>query len=152
MGAETQNENGSASTQIELRICANPEYLGVVRMAVRQVATTVGMAKDKTESVTLAVVEALTNVIRHGYGGPCDKPIIVKLSKVQSGEKNKPALEILIRDFGRQVDVGLIEGRDLDEIRPGGLGVHIIQSVMDEIEFSHADDCGMKLRMVEYIT
>ena len=135
MGAEAQNENGLAIAQIELRICAKPEYLGVVRMAVRQVAASAGMARDKAESVTLAVVEALTNVIRHGYGGPCDKPIIVKLSKVQSGEANKPALEILIRDFGRQVDVELMEGRDLDEIRPGGLGVHIIQSVMDEIEF-----------------
>jgi anti-sigma regulatory factor (Ser/Thr protein kinase) len=98
------------------------------------------------------VEEALTNIIRHSYGGPCDKPIVVKLNKIGYGDKNAPALEIVIRDFGKQVDPESIKGRDLAEFRPGGVGVHIMRSVMDEIEFSPADDCGMQLRMVKYIT
>ena len=151
MSVEMQKQDSIAKTQIELRICANPEYLGVVRTAVRQVTGVIGMAEDKSESVTLAVVEALTNVIRHSYGGPCEKSIIVKLSKIESCDKNKSGLEITIRDFGKQVEPEKIKGRDLNDIRPGGLGVHIIQSVMDEIEFSCADECGMQLRMVKYL-
>jgi anti-sigma regulatory factor (Ser/Thr protein kinase) len=102
--------------------------------------------------VALAVEEALTNIIRHSYGGPCDKPIIMKLSKIDPYEENKSALEIAIRDFGRQVDPESIKVGQLDELGLGGRGVHIIRSVMDEIEFSRADDCGMRLRMLKYIT
>ena len=152
MGADLQGEDDSGSTQIELRMRANPKYLHVVRAAVRRVAAAVGMAGNKPEQVALAVVEALTNIIRHAYGGPCDKPIIVKLSKVEGSEQNRSALEILIRDFGKPVDVRQIEGRDLGEVRPGGLGVHIIKSVMDEIEFSQAEEGGMRVRMVKYLS
>ena len=132
-------------------MCANPEYLSVARTAVRTVLKVVGLEDENDEAITVAVVEALTNVIKHSYEGPCEKPIFMKLSKIDCGGKNKPALEILIRDFGKQVDPENIKPRDLDEIRPGGLGVHIIQSVMDEVEFSHAQACGMQLRMVKYI-
>ena len=152
MKVETRQQQSVADTQIELRICANSDYLVVARTAVRCVAGALGMEEDKAESVTLAVVEAITNVIRHSYGGPCDKPIIVSLNKVCSGPDNKPALEIVIRDFGKQIDPKEIKGRDLDDVRPGGLGVHIIQSVMDEMEYLRADDCGMRLRMVKFIT
>ncbi|MHC4455884.1 MAG: ATP-binding protein [Planctomycetota bacterium] len=151
MNTDTKKQENSTNTQIELRICANPEYLSVARTAVRQVVQVLGLEEDKGEPITLAVVEALTNVIRHSYGGPCEKPIIIKLNKIEHGNKNKPALEIVIRDFGKQVDPKGIKGRDLAELSPGGVGVHIIRSVMDEIEFSNADDCGMQLRMVKYI-
>jgi len=110
-----------------------------------------GLEEDKCELVALGVEEALTNVIRHSYGGPCDKPIIVKLSRIERYDKNGPALEIAIRDFGRQVDPKKIKAEDPGELRPGGRGVHIMESVMDEIEFSRADDCGMELRMVRCI-
>ena len=151
MSVKIQKQDSSTKVQIELCICANPEYLGVVRMAIRQVARVAGMAEDKSELVTLAVVEALTNVIRHSYGGPCDKPIIIKLGKIDGYHENKPALEITIRDFGKFVEAENMKSRDLKEVKPGGLGVHIIQSVIDEIEFSRAKDCGTLLRMVKYI-
>jgi anti-sigma regulatory factor (Ser/Thr protein kinase) len=152
MSTDTKKQQSCTDTQIELQICANPEYLSVARTAVRQVTKVVGLKEDKNESVALAVEEALTNVIRHSYGGPCDKPIIVKLRKVGYGDQNKSALEIVIRDFGRQVDPESIKGRDLGELETGGFGVHIIYSVMDDVRFCPANDCGMELRMVKYIT
>ena len=133
-------------------MCANPKYLCVARTVVRQVVHIVGLREDKSELVALAVEEALTNIIRHSYGGPCDKPIIMKLSKVDRYDKNKPALEIAIRDFGKQVDPRAIKVGEPDELRSSGRGMHIMESVMDEIEFSRADDCGMQLRMVKCIT
>ena len=139
------------NSQIELRILANPNYLCVVRTAVRQTAGIFGFQEDKAESITLAVVESLTNIIRHSYGEPSDKPIIVGLNKIYYGEENRSAIEIVIRDFGKQVDAETIKSRDLDDLRPGGVGVHIIHSVMDEVEFSHANGCGMQLRLVKIV-
>ena len=141
----------STNSQIELRILADPNYLCVVRTVVRQTAGVFGFQEDKAESITLAVVEALTNIIRHSYGGPCDKPIIVGLNKICYGEENISAIEIVVRDFGKQVDVETIKSRDLDELTPGGVGVHIIHSVMDEVEFSHTNDGGMQLRLVKVV-
>ena len=145
-----QEQQNIVNSEITLNIRANPEYLSVARAAVRAVTGAIGMDKEEAESITVAAVEAITNVIKHSYGGPCEKPIVVKLGKIKCNEKTD-ALEILIRDFGKQVDPENIKSRDLDEIRPGGLGVHIMQSAMDEVEFTPAGDCGMQLRMVKYL-
>ncbi|MEE8380070.1 MAG: ATP-binding protein [Gammaproteobacteria bacterium] len=151
MKTDTKNQKSSIDTKIELRMCADPDYLHVLRTAVHDVAQVIGLQEGEIEPTTLAVVEALTNVIRHSYGGPCDKPVIVKLSRLSYNDGERTALEIVIRDFGKQVDPASIKGRDLDELRPGGVGVHIMNTVMDEVGFTRADDCGMQLRMVKYV-
>ncbi len=143
--------NHNNTPEIELHIMANPDYLAIARMAVRTVAGQLGMDEEKSEPIILAVVEALTNVIRHGYGGPCREQIIIQISRIIAGRQKKPALEIYIRDFGAQVELQHIRSRDLDDVKPGGLGVHIIESIMDENQYSHAPNKGMQLRMVKYI-
>jgi anti-sigma regulatory factor (Ser/Thr protein kinase) len=150
LNTNTKEQVSSMDTGIELRMSANPEYLCIARVMVRRVAKVVGL-DNKDDLLTLAVEEALTNIIRHGYGGPCDKPIIVKCNKIEQSSENKAALEIVIRDFGKQVDPESIKARDLSELKPGGFGVHIIYLAMDEVEFARAGDCGMQLRMVKYI-
>jgi len=151
MKTNVKNQKSFTDTKIELRMCANPDYLRVARTATHDVAQAIGLKDNEIETITLAVVEALTNVIRHSYGGPCDKPIIVKLNKINYPDVKKAGLEIVIRDFGKQVEPENIKGRDLDELEPGGVGVHIIHTAMDEVEFTRGDDCGMQLRMVKYL-
>jgi anti-sigma regulatory factor (Ser/Thr protein kinase) len=58
---------------------------------------------------------------------------------------------IAIEDEARQVDPALIKSRDLEDIRPGGLGVFIIQSVMDAVAYQHRDTGGMRLMMAKRI-
>ncbi|MBN2210839.1 MAG: ATP-binding protein [Sedimentisphaerales bacterium] len=135
---------------IEVRICAEPAYLSVVRCAVRQAAKLAGLDEKGVDSVTLAIDEALTNVIRHSYGGPCTKPIIVRICQQQLPEG--PAVEFIVRDYGKTVDPAKICSRNLDDVRPGGLGVHIIKSVMDIVEYiPQQDGQGMLLRMAKYL-
>ena len=45
------------------------------------------------------------------------------------------ALEVHLMDFADPVDPTKIKSRDLSEIRPGGLGVHLIKSVCDDASF-----------------
>lgn len=151
MKTDLKNQKSFTDTKIELRMCANPDYLRVARTATHDVAQVIGFEENEIETITLAVVEAITNVIRHSYGGPCDKPIIVKFNKINYPDVKKAGLEVVIRDFGKQVDPENIKGRDLDELRPGGVGVHIMHTAMDEVEFTRGDDCGMQLRMVKYV-
>ena len=137
--------------QIEMQISADPANLSVVRAAVRAALQQTALAEKNIDGVILALDEALANCIRHGYGGPCDSPIALTIIRREDQAGRAVALEFLLRDFGKQVDPATIRSRDLDEIRPGGLGVHIIQSVMDEVEYSCADGGGMILRMVKYV-
>ena len=140
-----------SKNQIELRINADPFYLCIARKAVQRMAELVGMNEQNSDSLILAVDEALTNVIQHGYGGACEQRIIIKLRQIASDRKEPTGLEVIIRDFGQQVDPKTISGRDLDDIRPGGLGIHIIRSVMDKVEYTPQPQGGMQLRMVKYV-
>ncbi len=56
---------------------------------------------------------------------------------------------IVIEDRAKQVDPGSIQSRDLDDIRPGGLGVYIMREVMDEVVFEQREGGGMRLRMLK---
>jgi anti-sigma regulatory factor (Ser/Thr protein kinase) len=134
---------------VKLHIGAYPEYLCIARVVLRKCCEIAGMVEHDIDSVTLALDEALTNVIRHSYGGPCEKPIIIEMKKTGVADEKSAKMEITIRDFGKQVDPASIKSRDLDDIRPGGLGVHIIRSVMDEVQYAQAVGAGMQLRMVK---
>ena len=102
MKTNVKKQKSSTDTKIELRMCANPDYLRVARTATRDVAQEIGLKDDEIEKVILAVVEALTNVIRHSYGGPCDEPIVVKFNKISCPDVKKVGMEIVIRDYERK--------------------------------------------------
>lgn len=65
------------------------------------------------------------------------------------------ALRIVLEDEAEQVDPATIKSRDLEEVRPGGLGVHIIKSVMDEVKYERREGVGglggvgMRLTMIK---
>lgn len=136
---------------VEMRIPARAECLCVVRSAFQKMAEVAGFCCEEGERLTLALEEALTNAIRHSYGGPCEQPIVVTMRWRVGQASAGDALEVVVRDFGKQVDPASIKGRDLDEVKPGGLGVHIIKSLMDEVEYSRGEERGMQLRMVKYV-
>ena len=55
-------------------------------------------------------------------------------------------------DPGMQIDPAQVQPRDLDDVRPGGLGTHLIREVMDAADFVEAPPgCGNLLRMVKRI-
>ena len=59
-------------------------------------------------------------------------------------------LQIAVRDFAPSVDPARIRPRPLDELRPGGLGTHLIRSAMDHTEFCKPPSGpGNLLRMVK---
>jgi anti-sigma regulatory factor (Ser/Thr protein kinase) len=61
-------------------------------------------------------------------------------------------IRVIISDRAPQVDPHTIVGRNLDDIRPGGLGTHIMKTIMDEVEYTHRQGGGMTLRMFKMKT
>lgn len=132
---------------IELRLVSDPRYLCVARQVVSTMLDRLGADESVCGQVSLAVDEAISNVIRHGYDGRTDQPIWLKLSPMRDGESS--CIRIVVDDRAKQVPADQIAGRDLEDIRPGGLGVHIIRQVMDRVDYASGPEGGMRLTMVK---
>jgi len=148
--------------EIRLELKSNPLYLSGAREMVAAVARRLGFTDEACGQIALAVDEALCNVIRHGYDKAPDKPIWISLWPLgQLGldepcgccavapDANVDALRIIIDDEAKQVDPAVIKSRNLDDVRPGGLGVHIIKAVMDEVSYEQRSPAGMRLTMTK---
>jgi sigma-B regulation protein RsbU (phosphoserine phosphatase) len=129
---------------LERRFPARPGELAAVRAAVREAVEACGGEAQAAADVVMAVDEACQNIIRHGYGEEHDGPIELRI------ERGEDALVISLIDWAPEVDPEQVRPRDLDDVRPGGLGTHLMHEVMDEVEFRKPPaDCGNLLRMVK---
>jgi len=124
---------------------ARPEALAAIRAAVAAALAGLGVGGALVESCVLAVDEACQNIIRHAYkGGEGD----IVLHVAREGE----AILIRLMDFAPPVDPAKIVSRPLDDVRPGGLGTHLMRSVMDSVEFrTPPTGIGNLLEMVKRI-
>lgn len=132
---------------IKLSISSTPQHLRVVRAAAEALCRAIGFDEQSATHVVLSVDEALTNVIRHAYCGAEDQPVDIELAALDASQGE--GLRICIRDYGREVDPSEIRSRDLDDVRPGGLGVHIINECMDHMEYRRAEGGGTMLTMIK---
>ena len=143
------NGASSESAHIRVELLSNPQYLSGVRELVAGVAKRLGFNDLGCSQVALAIDEALCNVIRHGYDRATDRPIWVSIWPIEG--EDEVGMRIVIEDEARQVDPGVIRSRDLDDVRPGGLGVHIIGEVMDEVTYERREPQGMRLTLVKRV-
>jgi len=125
-----------------LEINSDPSELKKVREKV-EVFCKENQIKVNLLEIKLAIDEALQNIIRHAYKLDKTKKITIKLEKI-SGDSFKAE----IRDFGEQVPIDQIKHRALDDIKPGGLGVHFIKSISKEMTYEHKDEAGTLLTLV----
>jgi anti-sigma regulatory factor (Ser/Thr protein kinase) len=134
---------------IAIGIKSLPGHLPIVRAAAEKACELVGFDDDTRNRVVLSLDEALTNVIRHAYGGAGDQPIEIELTPL--GDAAPEGLQIRLRDYGRTVDSSRIRPRDLEDVRPGGLGVHIMKECMDSVEYAAAEGGGTVLTMIKRV-
>jgi anti-sigma regulatory factor (Ser/Thr protein kinase) len=83
--------------------------------------------------IVLAADEAVTNIMRHTYQGAPDK--LIELS----GEIAGGHLHLRLRDKGAPVDFASLKGRDLEDIKPGGLGLHLLKTIFTVVEHKQLD-------------
>jgi anti-sigma regulatory factor (Ser/Thr protein kinase) len=126
--------------------------LCVVRNALGQLAETLGFSEAECRAIVLAVDEAMTNIIRHAYRGDSEQPIEASFHRIHAPRDGQSvdALEILLEDRGVTVDPEKMCGRALEDVRPGGLGLHFIRESMDKVEFSRSWGKN-QLRLVKFL-
>ncbi|MGV6814954.1 MAG: ATP-binding protein [Phycisphaerales bacterium] len=135
--------------EIELKLISDPMYLCGARELVASIARRIGFDDMDCSKISLAVDEALANIIRHGYDRAFDKPIWIGINPIKPTSDSIGGIEIIIEDEAKQVDPSNMKGRDLEDVKPGGLGVHIISEVMDDVVYQKRDTVGMRLIMTK---
>jgi anti-sigma regulatory factor (Ser/Thr protein kinase) len=127
-----------------ITIPSHPKYLSVVRDVSVRMSQLHGLPAAEAEDIRLAVDEACSNVIKHAYEGDTGKRIVVRFRIAR--EK----LEVMIEDNGK-VHPECMEGRSLEDVRPGGLGVHLIRRAFDVVAFDEKKKKGNRLILTRYI-
>lgn len=117
-----------------MRFRASSDQLFGVRELVRETLGTRGCDRSEVDSVVLAVDEACANIIRHAYGA-CGVGDIVIQILVQGND-----CVIRLRDYARPVDPEALCCQPPRELSPGGLGMFLIEKIMDRYAFAEAAD------------
>lgn len=134
----------SGPLDLQLRLPSDPRLLAVVRRTVSEFAAVFGFRDDQCRSITLAVDEALTNIIRHAYRNRCDQEIEIRF------QAHRDCLEFTFLDRGEPVDRSKWCAQPLDAVALGGRGTHLIRQIMDEVCYERVSGEN-RLRLKKYL-
>ena len=118
---------------VELEIPSAPEYVGIVRQAVEGIARRMCFDVTQVEDLKLAVGEACTNAVKYGHNHDGASSVMIRC--VVCCE----ALVVEVRNkVHESASLEVPDQPDLD--KEGGLGLYIMQQLVDEVDLSWETD------------
>ena len=129
---------------IELEFPCSSEFVSVPRKAIEGLAKRLGLSFQDTQDLKLAIGEACTNAIKFSDES---KPSVRVFYRVTDGR-----LEIEVHNKGKAFDKSYCQNPvDRGELPEGGLGLYLINNVMDElnIECSCGENCVTMVKQLK---
>ncbi|MEW6556847.1 MAG: ATP-binding protein [Elusimicrobiota bacterium] len=130
--------------QIEFTVLSQPKELYTVFEYLTQFGKEINCPVETMLDIKLCIDEAFANIIKHAYQDKQDGKIYFLITVPDD------RIEIIIRDFGKKIDPETIKPRDLDDLKPHGLGVLLIHRLMDKVEYNFANPDFNELKLVKY--
>jgi serine/threonine-protein kinase RsbW len=144
MSAHAHPEAGIGTPRVRLTIPAKPEYITLVRLALSGLSGLRPLSEETLSDMKLAVTEACTNSVRHGYQDGGGKVEILY-------ELQPDRLVVEVADDGPGFDASG-DRPTKENLAEGGLGIAIIKAVSDEFESGErSDGRGSRLRFVKLL-
>jgi serine/threonine-protein kinase RsbW len=103
--------------------------LALMRGWVRDFLNGYAFSERERLLMVLGVDEACTNIIRYAYRLRDDQLIALSMEGLRT------CVRMRLRDYGEQVLPHAMKGRSHDMIKPGGLGLYLIRSAFDEVDY-----------------
>jgi|ERR1041384_1133761 serine/threonine-protein kinase RsbW len=132
-----------------LHIQSQTGKLNLVRHFVFEAALKFGFDEESASKIMLAVDEACTNVIKHAYEFAPTRDI--ELEVVTHDRQ----FEVVILHTGKPFDPDSVTTPDmkkyLSQFRRGGLGMHLMRSLMDNVEYKAGPDGRNEVHLVKYL-
>jgi anti-sigma regulatory factor (Ser/Thr protein kinase) len=128
---------------------SSSDVLKDVRDQVRDICEKQKINKSIMENIVLAVNEACMNIIQHGYNNNPDNEFSILVSLSETNKKKELVIKLV--DHAKKIDPSKIKSRALDDVKPGGIGVHIIHKLMDSamyLDDEHNNGNTLELRKI----
>ena len=145
----TSSSDKTTNSSIELRLPSRLGYEKVAMHTAASVARLMVFAEERVEDLKTAVAEACINAIEHG--NKLDDSLSVGV--ILSMDAN--SLEVKVTDTGEDPQ-GKTEAPDIDKKMHGeeearGMGMFLIQALVDEAEWVSSPPAGSYARMVIHL-
>ncbi|MEF3305196.1 anti-sigma B factor RsbW [Paenibacillus sp. GYB003] len=118
---------------VTLRVPATADYVDLVRLTLYGIASKLGFLYEDIEDMKVAVSEACNNAVLHAYDEAGHMEIRFRIAP--------DALTIVVKDEGRSFDVSSelqtvppTRGKTIEQLEAGGLGLYLMQALMDEVD------------------
>ena len=132
------------SKTLRLQFPSDPKFLSVLRAVIGSVAEIAEISEKETGMLKLAIVEAVTNIIRHSLKNEFDHTIEFDLVLAET------ELQFVLRDDGEAADgVFDIQPPAPSPNQPGGAGLCLIHECMDKILYERLPNNLNQLRLVK---
>jgi stage II sporulation protein AB (anti-sigma F factor) len=132
-----------------VHIQSKGENAGLARAMVAAFASQEeGATINDLEELKIAVSEAVSNSIIHGYGNREDQTIVLRAGLVNGG------VHVSVEDTGIGIDdiAKAMEPSYSRDPERMGLGFAFMKSFTDELEVESTPGCGVVVRMVKYFS
>ncbi len=168
-GAAADDVAAENKASIEIHIPSSTEYVRVVRLAVTGVASRMPFSYDDVEDIKLAVSEACNNAILHAanasntpaandqaHPDASVAPPTVGIVLTPWADR----LEITVADEGRVPPPGIAPQASnalpasqsaVEELQEGGMGLFLMQALMDHVEHHTGAESNTLVRLVKYV-
>lgn len=112
-----------------------PSELGSIRRNITKSCSLLSYTKEETNLIVLAIDEACSNIMRYAYKNCTDGEILVEVSKTED------QVVIKLHDYAKKASDDCIKIKPSSPLKPGGLGLSLINEVMDSVQFIHTGKC-----------
>jgi serine/threonine-protein kinase RsbW len=133
-----------------LHILSQTGKLNIVRRFILEAALRFGFDEESASKIMLAVDEACTNIIKHSYEFATTKGIDLEILT------RDRQFEVVIIHRGKPFDPDSVKTPDMkmyfSQFRRGGLGIHLMRSLMDKVEYKSFADNRNEVHLVKFLT
>lgn len=137
---------------VKMSIPADANYMDLVRGCLLGIASKLGFSYEDIEDMKVAVSEACSNAVIHGRkpDGSAAGDIDIQF------EFDDAALFISVINYGipfahlnARLEATGIQGDNPEELRVGGLGIYLMEALMDEVHMS-SDENQTEVKLMKY--
>ncbi|MDD8013835.1 MAG: ATP-binding protein [Acidobacteriota bacterium] len=119
-----------------ITILSQTQLLKMVVELTRHISTLFQFPVAEAQKISLAIDEAVTNVIKHSYANKSDRPLTIEYYAAPAGIR----IRILYRGLPPDIsDEEVNIGRMIKKKRKGGLGVKLMKTIMDSVTYRTVD-------------
>jgi anti-sigma regulatory factor (Ser/Thr protein kinase) len=113
----------------KLEFTSHTANLALMRNFLRKFLARHPFSEKQRTLMVLGVDEACTNVIRYAYDLRDDQPIALSVEALST------CVRMRLRDYGEQTPADQMQGRAHNQVKPGGLGLHLIRNAFDKVDY-----------------